>query len=97
MINGEYLASNVIEVNESLTDIHELDLEESRIIYPNPAIEELQLSIPYTGMVSVYSLDGREVMSAFYAPENSLAVSQLTSGRYTLVLENGVSIPFIKQ
>lgn len=71
-------------------------------IYPNPAENIIQLKADYgqSGLVSIYSFDGRQLFSEVSDIFRSIDISYLAKGIYTLTYQNEYgfwSNKFVKQ
>lgn len=56
-------------------------------LFPNPATDQFQVS-GITGNLSVFDITGKCVLRAPINPSTSCNIEHLTSGRYTVVIEN---------
>lgn len=99
--NGEYgmntpayFALDNIEIvqNVAVKDIAKIQLA----VYPNPTTEVLNIS-NYNGLVNIYSMSGILVKSAMLETTSVLNVSDLNTGLYRIVTENGSSVTFEKR
>ncbi len=66
-------------------------------IYPNPALDELSIE-GVTGLIQIFSLDGRLAKSVFLEKNSSIDIHELASGTYVLQVEaKNVQLRFVKE
>ena len=73
--------SDIIKLDRN--DVEPLDLK----VFPNPAHQKLSIVAPTSGVLSLHSVDGQEVLQEAYAQPyqvQSLDVSQIPPGMYFL-------------
>lgn len=67
----------------------------SMSIFPNPASSFIQVK-EYNGPLQVYNMKGQEVWNGNARAEERIDISMLSTGRYSILLENGSTLSFIK-
>ncbi|MEP6277844.1 MAG: T9SS type A sorting domain-containing protein, partial [Nonlabens ulvanivorans] len=75
------------------------DLQQSRAsIYPNPAVNEIQINSDLEfSSVSIYNVNGQQVLTQILNSDQRLNISTLSNGVYFLKLENnGLEIETLK-
>ena len=96
-VDGFILAIDDIWVEASDFASISPDEEMSFEIYPNPAVDQLQIKTSGAFNATIIDLTGRTILSTH---ENVIDISSLQSGQYFMVLSNEsgtTSRPFIKQ
>ena len=89
--NGDTITWNI---TSSPVGIDEISLANGILVYPNPATNYLNINFKNTGFEtsSAYVVDalGRRVINIVLAEQNnSLDISKLNAGAYSLIIENG--------
>ena len=67
-------------------------------VIPNPAGESIHLqNAKQAGYLVFYSMPGTQVLKVHYTPGEEVNISQLQSGMYVAVFENGGNLLFVKR
>ena len=89
--NAPNVRSATVSFKTAATIIQENIASKIRI-YPNPAIGQLQIDLPVgesTTQLSIYDMRGRLVLNTVLSTSESVDISSLPSGLYTLHLQQG--------
>lgn len=98
--NGDYgmntpayfALDNIITVVLSVKETSKPQLS----VYPNPTSDKLTIA-NYSGLINIYSMNGMLVKSELLETNATLNVSDLNTGLYRIVTENGSSVTFEKR
>jgi len=90
---GKNLYSTTVEISGNpITSAKNL-LSKTQLIYPNPTSGKLHIGIPQYGLVKVYSVSGKLMMTKSASPlSNSIDIGTLPKGIYFLRIESGKSV-----
>jgi hypothetical protein len=90
---GKSLYSTTVEVSGSpLTSAKNVS-SETQSFYPNPTSGKVHLRIPQYGLVKVFNVSGKLMMTTSNSPlSNSIDMSSLPKGLYFLRIETGGSV-----
>jgi hypothetical protein len=97
---NDRISSLTIAAASSARAVNNIGIEKPLVVYPNPAQQELKVNTDLQGtLVQVFDMGGRQVIT-LKPNSNSIDISRLTPGVYTLVVtKNGsrTTRQFIKQ
>lgn len=85
----------VVPFNAITVDIENTPVLDGLSVYPNPASSAIQINNNNAAgfVTNIYSIDGRLMLNTFAAPGvNSVDISNLTSGLYTVVIADGAAV-----
>lgn len=85
----------VVPFNAITVDIENTPVLDGLSVYPNPASSSIQINNNNAAgfVTNIYSIDGRLMLNTFAAPGvNSVDISNLTSGLYTVVIADGAAV-----
>lgn len=85
----------VVPFNAITVDIQNTPVLDGLSVYPNPASSSIQINNNNAAgfVTNIYSIDGRLMLNTFAAPGvNSVDISNLTSGLYTVVIADGAAV-----
>jgi Secretion system C-terminal sorting domain len=87
--DGKYSYSNIASVSYNSKEF---------MIFPNPVGDEATISTTHDNEMNVYDVHGRLVLSKFLnAGQNPISMTELSTGIYFLLLQNGERYKFIKE
>jgi len=99
--SGDMIYTSSLNVPESNIGIAELYANKVGQIYPNPATDHINISLPNNAEIKVYDISGREVLSMANSTKiASINISHLDQGIYHVhILSDGVNTTrsFVKQ
>lgn len=85
----------VVPFNAITVDIENTPVLDGLSVYPNPASSSIQINNNNAAgfVTNIYSIDSRLMLNTFAAPGvNSVDISNLTSGLYTVVIADGAAV-----
>lgn len=99
---GDSLVKGTLVINESATNgIQTFNNYNSNFIYPNPAVNKLNINLAENAQITIYSIDGKALMDMQYNKGiNQIEIDKLPSGLYFVKIENSTNkelIKFVKQ
>ena len=87
----------VLKLSSSGLSIDNLNDVSSLSIYPNPVTDYLNIQTTFMGSATIFNMDGRIHETFQVLDQTQLNLSLYPSGVYFILLENGVSMKFVKE
>lgn len=98
-INSVYDLSQIKKITfKAISATSNLDSESDIQVFPNPVrnILFLKNAEQFSGIITIYTVDGRKILEKSYSQNEGLDVSSLSQGVYILMLNNQ-ALKFSKQ
>lgn len=103
IIQAQLAANNMTETCQLSTDCSTLGntdfINENKVsIYPNPASNVLHISnIDQKTNIKICNIDGKVIRDTFAFPDTDLNIEALENGLYFIILDNKLTLKFLKE